>query len=229
MSVKTLSRVWEHSQHSGTALLMLLAIADFSDDDGRAYPAVGTLAKKCRMKLRNAQAILAVLRHSGELNVRENEGPKGTNLYRINLAALGVQSTAGVQKSAGVQPDARGGADSCAKPLQRTAPEPSLTRQEPKTTHKRPRPPVVDVAALLPGVDGQTLKDWLQVRKAKRVGPVTATVAKSMNTEATKAHLTLQKAVELCCRRGWASFDASWIAEKGRPALDADDIFRGAR
>ena len=65
MSVTTMARVWATSSHSGTELLMLLAIADFSDDDGRAYPAVATLAKKCRMTDRNARLILANLRDSG--------------------------------------------------------------------------------------------------------------------------------------------------------------------
>ena len=80
MSVRTMARVWEMSQQSGSHLLMLLAIADFSDDDGNAYPAVQTLAQKCRMKPRNANVILASLRASGELEVRQNEGPRGTNL-----------------------------------------------------------------------------------------------------------------------------------------------------
>lgn len=78
-----MARVWEHSRQSGTHLLMMLAIADFADDDGRAYPAVGTLADKCRMTPRNANLILAELRRSGELRVKPNEGPKGTNLYLI--------------------------------------------------------------------------------------------------------------------------------------------------
>lgn len=49
MSIRTMSKVWECSQHSGSNLLMLLAVADFSDDDGMAFPAVEKLAKKCRM------------------------------------------------------------------------------------------------------------------------------------------------------------------------------------
>lgn len=83
MSVTTMARVWATSSHTGTELLMLLAIADFSDDDGRAYPAVGTLAKKCRMTDRNARLILANLRDSKELIVRFGEGPKGANQYLI--------------------------------------------------------------------------------------------------------------------------------------------------
>ncbi len=133
-----MARVWADSKHSGSHLLMMLAIADFSDDDGNAYPAVGTLAEKCRMQPRNAQVILAALRQSGELEVRENEGPRGTNLYRIkmpqgvqSLAGVGVQAFAGVQSLAGVQGNALRGAKACAKPLQALAPEPSLNHQEP--------------------------------------------------------------------------------------------------
>ena len=87
MSVRSLSRVWEHSRHGGTELLMLLAIADFADDDGRAYPAVATLATKCRMTARNANLLLAKLRTSGELEVSNGTGPRGTNTYRLRIAA----------------------------------------------------------------------------------------------------------------------------------------------
>ena len=142
MSVRTMARVWEHSQHSGTHLLMMLAIADFADDDGRAYPSVNTLAKKCRMKPRNANVILAALRASGELKVMANQGPKAVNVYRIKLNTEGVQSLAGVQERAGVQslaatpakacPDpCKGLPDTPAKDCRQTISEPSLNHQEP--------------------------------------------------------------------------------------------------
>lgn len=132
-----LSRVWELSAHGGTELLMLLAIADFADDDGNAYPSVPTLAAKCRMKLRNANYILAALQASGELEVRKNEGPHGTNRYRVVLSdplqriAPPLHSTAPLQPAAPLQRSARTPAMQCTKPLQRIADEPSLNRQEP--------------------------------------------------------------------------------------------------
>lgn len=106
MSIFCMTAVWERSQHSGTHLLMLLAIADFSDDDGRAYPSVPTLARKCRMKERNARYILAELVDSGELSTQVGKGPKGSNVYKIKLASLGMQHGAGVQAIAGVQQSA---------------------------------------------------------------------------------------------------------------------------
>ena len=131
MSVRTMARVWELSSNKGNDLLMLLAIADFSDDEGQAYPSVPTLAKKCRMKPRNASAILAALRASGELEVRLNEGPRGANMYRILLPDQPMQIHAGVQKRAGVQKSAAPPAETCAKPLHVSAYEPSVNHQEP--------------------------------------------------------------------------------------------------
>jgi hypothetical protein len=128
-----MTHVWERSRHAGSDLLMLLAIADFSDDEGNAYPSVATLATKCRMKARNAQYVLRTLMDSGELEIRVNEGPRGTNLYRIVFTNLGVQAGAGVQTFAGVQRSAQRGATQCATPPQRSAPEPSLNRQEPSS------------------------------------------------------------------------------------------------
>ena len=110
---------------------MLLAIADFADDDGRAYPAVPTLAKKCRMKPRNTNYVLAALKSSGELHIGMQEGPRGTNLYRIALNRLGVQSSAPLQSVAPLQGSAPTPAKDCSKPLQPVADEPSLNHQEP--------------------------------------------------------------------------------------------------
>ncbi len=141
MSVRTTARVWANSRHSGTELLMLLAIADFADDDGQAYPSVAGLAEKCRMKARNANYILTALQASGELAVRYNAGPRGKNLYHIVFAAMSrpalsgepLQGGAPLQISAGLQCSAQTPAMQCAKPLQPIAAEPSLNRQEPST------------------------------------------------------------------------------------------------
>jgi hypothetical protein len=133
MSIKTMSRVWDQSQHSGSNLLILLAIADFSDDDGQAYPAVSKLAAKCRMSKRNAQDRLRELSESGELTILKNQGPppKYPNLFRINFGALGVKPAAPVKPTAPVQFDVSRGEAGCAAGVKPTAPKPSYNRQEP--------------------------------------------------------------------------------------------------
>lgn len=132
MSVRRMALVWEQSQHAGSNLLMLLAIADFADDDGRAYPAVASLAAKCRMKQRNANVILATLRQSGELAIRIGEGPRGTNLYHV----LPLHSSAPLHPVAPLQRKVAPPAKECSKPLQRSADEPSVNHQG--TTKRTP-------------------------------------------------------------------------------------------
>lgn len=137
MSVRTMARVWERSQQCGNDLLMLLAIADFADDDGRAYPAVATLAAKCRMTARNANRVLADLRASGELDVRMNEGPKGTNLYQIKIPPDGnvTPDNSVTLTESSPTPDS-----SVPKPLTKPSAEPSMNHQEPSERVERDAP-----------------------------------------------------------------------------------------
>ena len=138
MSVRCISLVLEKSIHSGTELLMLVVLADYSDDNGNSYPGVASIARKCRMGPRNANYILKALQDSGELRVLKNEGPKGTNRYRIMLALLGVakplQSSAPLKGSAPLQHSSPTPATQFPKPLQPIADEPSLNRHEPSDT-----------------------------------------------------------------------------------------------
>ena len=74
---------------------MLLAIADFSNDEGLAFPSITTLAKKARLSPRQVKRALQRLVQFGELAIRENQGPHGVNLYRLLLGdklSLGVTS-----------------------------------------------------------------------------------------------------------------------------------------
>lgn len=126
-----MARVWAASRHSSTELLMLLALADYSDDDGNAYPSVSSLARKCRMKPRNANYVLAALQESGELRVIRNAGPRGANRYRIVFSAMqGVQELAGLQSVAGLQGIAATPAARCAPPLHPAADKPPANHQE---------------------------------------------------------------------------------------------------
>lgn len=64
-------------------------------------------------------------------------------------------------------------------------------------------------------VDAQTWADWLAVRRAKRAGPVTATVLAGMRREAAKAAASLETAVRTCAERGWQGFRADWLRPAG--------------
>lgn len=86
MSIHLTSAVWKHSkQQKSGALLVLLAIADYANQRGIAWPAVTTLARKARMSTRNVQRWLRSLELDGELKVRRNQGRCGANIYEICL------------------------------------------------------------------------------------------------------------------------------------------------
>lgn len=95
MSIEVMTRVWKHSRHKEGTLLVLLAIADFANDDGVAFPSMKTIAKKARMTIRNAQLAVRRLERGGELVVTIGGAPApytGCNLFRVTLAT-GVQET----------------------------------------------------------------------------------------------------------------------------------------
>lgn len=60
------------------------------------------------------------------------------------------------------------------------------------------------------GVSDSVWKDFLQIRKAKKA-PMTDTALAGIAREADKAGLTLQRAIEISCERGWQSFKADWV------------------
>ena len=83
MSIEKTSEVWKHSRQKSGALLVLLALADFTNSKGIAWPAVSTLARKVRMSKRNVQRCVRALQKAGELEVLWNQGRRGSNVYRI--------------------------------------------------------------------------------------------------------------------------------------------------
>ena len=127
MSIKAMTRVWEDSPRKGSALLLLLAIADFANDQGEAWPSVDTLAKKCRMSRRNVQTLANDLAADGDITIQENAGPRGCNIYRLN--DVGGAKFSPVQTSD--RPASKGGANQRPK----SAPDPSgNASREPKGT-----------------------------------------------------------------------------------------------
>lgn len=146
MSIDVMNTVWKHSSQKGGALLMLLAIADFADDDGFAWPSVTTLAKKARMSERNARYVLRSLEQAGEIQTTPRGGQHGTSGYVVLTSA----KIAGGQSLPGAKRDSRGG-KTRQQGGQPIAPKPSLTINEPSKDTTVPTggtvPPTADDSA----------------------------------------------------------------------------------
>lgn len=210
MSIRVLNLVWEHSEAKGSALLLLLAVADYADEDGVAYPSVAALAKKSRMSERNTQYALKRLEQMGELAIKPGEGPRGANLYRVlverNLplfepdsggAKLAGAKFAGCKtKQDGVQPVSERGAIAI-------APEPSLTIIEPSSDGGRDK----RAKRTRPGADYTPPEHVVKWAHENGYGPyLHLHVEKFRDTCATqkrKPYADLDAAFRNCVRDDW--------------------------
>lgn len=96
MSIKVMTQVWQDSTAANSNLLLLLAIADFANDNGEAFAHTKTLAKKCRLSERAVQVAINTLVAADELIVKRGAGPGHSNLYCLTC----------VRKSAAPRPNA---------------------------------------------------------------------------------------------------------------------------
>lgn len=81
MSIKLMSLVWELDLPDSEKIL-LLALCDRADDDGRCWPSVKTLAAKCSKSERTVQTALRSLGEKGYLK-REDRPGKST-IWTVN-------------------------------------------------------------------------------------------------------------------------------------------------
>lgn len=78
-----MSHVWDNSQQKGSALLLMLALADSSDDSGFSAPSITFLAQKTRLSERQTHNLVRQLVEQLELFVNRQSGQ--VNQYLILL------------------------------------------------------------------------------------------------------------------------------------------------
>ena len=88
MSIQVSTQVWEGSKHKSGTLLLLLALADHADPEGKAYPGIQLLADKTRITPRHVRRCIGNLLKSGELRILPEAAPGGGHWYQIQLHAL---------------------------------------------------------------------------------------------------------------------------------------------
>jgi hypothetical protein len=93
MSVKIMSMVWEHAPYSENKLIVLLALADWANDEGVSWPSMERLAQKARVDRRSARRIVRTLESDEIIAIDEGGGRAKQNKYTINLTKLCSQET----------------------------------------------------------------------------------------------------------------------------------------
>lgn len=113
MSIKVMSLVWENFPRGGSDKLVMLAMADWCNDQGGSlHPSHAAVAKKCCLSRVQAQRIIRLLEHEGWLLVVGNQyggAPGMTKQYRLNVEKLinedGYQVDTGIANDTGIADD----------------------------------------------------------------------------------------------------------------------------
>lgn len=142
MAVRVSAMVWDGFPLGGSDLLAMLALADWSDDDGRCFPSMSAIASKTRLSRSQAQRVVHGLIDGGYIQVVGNEfggAPGATRQYRIILSSLtgrvdatptgrmGATGSAYATGSADTQDGSHGCAETGRMGATQTVSEPSLT------------------------------------------------------------------------------------------------------
>lgn len=104
MSIRVMSEVWKHSRAAGVDLLVMLALADFSNDQGESFPSLRTLAEKSRLTPRGVCKILDRLQAAGEVRRDRSRGGKNRRTrYSIKPSNSEQHSVNSIQRTANTE------------------------------------------------------------------------------------------------------------------------------
>lgn len=77
--------IWERAPYTAGSLLVLLALADWANDEGVAWPSMERLAEKARVDKRSAQRIVRQLQRDGVLEIEEGGGRARQHKFFIKM------------------------------------------------------------------------------------------------------------------------------------------------
>jgi hypothetical protein len=83
-----MSAVWEHAPYDAGALLVLLALSDYANDEGQCWPNVSSIAGKTRLGVRQVHNILRQLKSDGAISIKPGGGRGVSNRYQIHTETL---------------------------------------------------------------------------------------------------------------------------------------------
>lgn len=88
MSIAVINRVFASRRHGGSERLVLLALANYANDAGIAWPSVALLATDALLSPRQVQRVLTRLETDGVLTIERGVGRTHASTYAITLDAL---------------------------------------------------------------------------------------------------------------------------------------------
>ena len=199
-----------------------------SKNTNTVWPSRQSIAERCGMHQSNISSATSSLERLGWLKKDGNGGKSQATRYTITVPDINLsvkrESAAGpgsknqpqtVADSATVAEQATVAhsatppvADSATPPVADSARGKELTSEQTSEHKNKTR---AQGSSLFPdSVDPQVVADFLALRKAKRA-EFTETAMKRLVAQVEIAGISLQEALELCCERGWQSFQAHYL------------------
>lgn len=226
-----MSQCWT-LQMPPTPKSVLISLADNANDQGVCWPSIDTIAMRTCFSERAVQNAIKWLEQN-ELLRAERVNGRSTNyvLTPGNYTTKSGDTPAGDAPRSKCTPQEMHPAAGAPAPAADAPPPPQQLHQPPQELHpNRKEPPSepsenrkgspkgddAEPSALTAkhlaadGVDKKVARDWLTLRKAKRL-PLTPTAWDTVKAEAEKVGMTAAESVKYAVDSNWAGFKASWV------------------
>lgn len=234
-----MSLVWDQFKRGGSEKLVMLAMADWCNDQGLSlHPSHDAVAEKCCISRSQAVRVVRGLVEDGFLEVIGNHfggAPGTTRQYRLAIEKLrdSVDATPTDSTSATGSADATGSTDASrgVAPMRETGSadatqttiEPSI---EPPVKSARKKSKKDQKLELLAGVDSKVAEQYLEIRKEKKL-PLTELAVDMIKAEAALLNWTLEQAIRKCCEKAWAGFKAQWVLNEQKEQAAQEKLVEG--
>ena len=209
MSIKIMSMIWDRGPESQSERFVLLALADYANDDGECWPSIDGVARKTCLTDRGIQKIMRRLEETGWLEIDLGGGRKNCNLYRIKTLNV-VQPERSSPPNVVPKNPERGSVNP-----ERGSAEPSITINEPSVSNSASE----IVAVLGSWASEDSVDSFIAYRKKSKSKGLTLTAAKRLAAslqEIFNAGGDTDDALGLAEERGWQTITADWYFQSQR-------------
>ena len=165
-----MNAAWQNGPSNKTELLVLLALADNADDQGRCWPSYQTIAEKSRVSRRHAIRIINKLCNDDylEKKKRMKKGEQTSNMYLINTKKICSDNVSLVTNNVTTPSD--------------TNVTPVVTPMSPKPSFNHQIKPSIEIPdELNVGEFLEVWEDWKLYRKESRKPLKSTTIKRQLN------------------------------------------------
>lgn len=214
-----MAAVWDNGPAGQSDRFVLLAIADYANDEGQAWPSIAGLCRKTCMSERGIQTVIRRLESTGWLSIEVGGGRRNCNLYTIKTPHMDAETPQEMHPAGNAPPhmDAETPQMDAINPAH-AAPEPSRTIIEPPEGKERAtrapdqtaevRRVLVDAGATPAAVTSFLSHYRAKVRKP--LSPVGAERLAGTLRTIIDSGGDADDALGLAEERGWQSIKADW-------------------